>query len=135
MSRFGSTFSLEGSDVDKITNAIQGFSGDSEKEINDYLKTIGNKKLVDSITYVTPISAQRKKHAKDSKPYKTQNYNLSVVVKPKNSFYYLGFVDEGSGTSSKYQAHIGFMSRGVDSTSDEIVNDLLDRLSRRMENI
>ena len=135
MSRFGSTFSLEGSDVDKITNAIQAFSGDSEKEINDYLKTVGSKKLVDSITYVTPVSAQRKKHAKDSKPYKTQNYNLSVVVKPKNSFYYLGFVDEGSGTSSKYQAHIGFMGRGVESTSNEIVNDLLDRLSRRMEDI
>lgn len=133
MSRFGSTFSLEGSDVDKITNAIQGFSGNAEKEINDYLKTVGSKKLVDSITYVTPVSAQRKKHAKDSKPYKIQNYNLSVVVKPKNNFYYLGFVDEGSGTSSKYQAHIGFMGRGVESTSNEIVNDLLDRLSRRME--
>ena len=135
MSRFGSTFNLYSSDVDKIVKSIQGFSGNAEREINDYLKTVGNKKLVDSITYVTPVSAQRKKHAKDSKPYKTQNYNLSVVIKPKSSFYYLGFVDEGSGTSSKYQAHIGFMSRGVESTSDEIVNDLLDRLSRRMEDI
>ncbi|MDU2692797.1 MAG: hypothetical protein DBY41_08545 [Clostridium sp.] len=135
MSRFGSTFNLYSSDVDKIVKSIQGFSGNAEREINDYLKTVGNKKLVDSITYVTPVSAQRKKHAKDSKPYKTQNYNLSVVIKPKSSFYYLGFVDEGSGTSSKYQAHIGFMSRGVESTSDEIVNNLLDRLSRRMEDI
>lgn len=135
MSRFGSTFSLNGSDVDKIVNAIQGFSGNAEREINDYLKNTGSKKLVESITYVTPVSVQKKKHAKDSKPYKTENYNLSVVIKPNNKYYYLGFVDEGSGTSSKYQAHMGFMNRGVESTTDEIVNDLLNKLSRRMEEI
>ncbi len=135
MSRFGSTFKLYSSDVDKIVKSIQGFSGNAEREINDYLKNTGSKKLVDSITYVTPVSKQRKKHAKDSKPYKTENYNLSVVIKPKSNFYYLGFVDEGSGTSSKYQAHMGFMNRGVESTADTIVNDLLDRLSRKMEEI
>lgn len=135
MSRFGSTFSMYSSDVDKIVKSIQGFSGNAEKEVNDYLKNTGSKKLVESITYVTPVSKQNKRHAKDSKPYKTENYNLSVVIKTKSPFYYLGFVDEGSGTSSKYQSYVNFMSNGAEFTTNEIVNDLLDRLSRRMEEI
>lgn len=132
MSRFRSTFNMYSSDVDKIVNSIKEFSGNAEREINDYLKTIGNKKLVEAVTYVTPVSVLGKKHAKHNKPYKTENWNLSVVISPKKEFYYLGFVDEGSGTSYR-QNHKDFMRRGLEDASESIVNDLVDRLSDKME--
>lgn len=120
-------FELKLEDVIRINDIIKSYSGDAEKQINDYLSGPGKIKIINSIVNLIPVSDKDKKHAKNSKPLKGVNYNLSLTIRSKRQFNYLYFPQMAEGTS-KNNTPNDFMEKGVDSIYDSVVNDLIERL-------
>lgn len=120
-------FELKLEDVKRINDIIKSYSGDAEKQINDYLSGPGKIKIINSIVNLIPVSDKDKKHAKDSKPLEGVNYNLSLTIRSKRQFNYLYFPQMAEGTS-KNNTPNDFMEKGVDSIYDSVVNDLIERL-------
>lgn len=129
-------FSLNDKDVDRIKKSILNLGGSSENVINDYLHGEGAERIVTGITKFIPVSKRKKKHAKTSKWYKQNNYNLAVAIENstsgKNSFYYLYYVATGTGTSEKKGPN-DFMNKGMDTEYNNVVNGLINEIEKNIE--
>lgn len=125
-------FKLNYDDNKKITNAIKSFKGDAEKTINDYLRNEGKDILINEITQKIPISQKGKKHAKTHKWYKTEFYNLAIVVSTSTNYYYLKFVNDGTGTSRKGD-HAGFVEESGKKASEKITIGLIKKLEENLK--
>ena len=129
-------FELQDKDVERIKKSISNLGGSSENVINKYLHNKGGQKIVTGITKFIPVSKRDKRHAKTSKWYKQNNYNLAVAIENstggKNSFYYLYYVATGTGTSEKNGPN-DFMNKGMDKEYKSIVNDLIEEIDKNIE--
>lgn len=128
-------FELKDKDVERIKQAITKLGDSSESAINKYLHNTGGEKIAKGITNYIPVSKRKKKHAKNSKWYKQNNYNLAVGVENstsgKNSFYYLYYVATGTGTSKKNGPN-DFMKKGMDQEYNDIVNGLVNEIEQNI---
>lgn len=134
-----SRFVLHDEDIERVKAGIARCGTESEKTINDYLHNVAGEKLAKSITRFLPRSAVNKSnHAKDSKWWEQDNYNLAVSIsnslkgKRGTSFYYLYYVATGTGTSKKKGAN-EFMEKGMDAEYNNIVDGLLNALNEKIE--
>ena len=72
--------------------------------------------------------------ASQTDPFTLKEENLAVIVKTKGPYHYLYFPDDGSNT----QHHFGnqqFMFDGANASEDKIVNEVIDELVKRLEEI
>lgn len=131
-----SKFELKYDDVERLKTAIGNCGSSSEKIINDFLHDKGAKLITDSITRFITVSQKGKRHAKGSKWYVQENYNLAVNIsnnsKGKKSFYYLYYVATGTGTSKDKGAN-DFMDKGMDKVYDQVVEELLNKVTENIE--
>lgn len=125
-------FTLQDSDVKRIQDQIERFPKNAEKKINDYLKKEGKETLIQGVTKYTPVSNRKKKHARNSKPYKGTNGNLSVKIESKSPYNYLYFPNAGTGTSKRNPRNEGFMQDGIDAIHNQVINDLLDAIGKEI---
>jgi hypothetical protein len=124
-------FELKAEQLDKITDAIKQAGADAETAINTYLQNTAPDLVKTSITDLIPISNRTKKHAKTSNPFEHQNFNLALSVKSRSPFYYLKFINDGTGTSKGKNA-LEFMERGLDAKVDEMTDGMLDEINNIM---
>ena len=125
-------FSMDAEDVQRIQEAIMNFGDGAEQVINDFLKNEANKMFTEAIVNLIPVSDRNKKHAKNSNPIKgEQKQNLALYIHSKTSYNYLYFPDEGEGTSLGQNPH-DFMGKGVEAKSDDVVNQILDKLQNNL---
>lgn len=124
-------FSLNDAQLDKITDAIKQAGADAETAINTYLQNTAPDIVKTSITDLIPISNRTRKHAKTSKPFEHQNFNLALQVKSRRPFYYLKFINDGTGTSKGKNA-LEFMERGLDAKVEEMTDGMLDAINEIM---
>lgn len=138
MAKVKTEFSLNYADFERIRQAILRCGNTSEPVINNYLHNIGGPNITKSITKFIPRSDRDKIHAKDSNWSEQQNYNLAVNIsnslrgKRGTSFYYLYYVVTGTGTSAKKGPN-DFMKKGLNQEYDNVVNGILDDLSKNIE--
>lgn len=138
MPSISSKFTLRDTDIERLKSSISNCGESSERVINDYLHNKGGKKITDSITRFIPVSKKGKRHAKNSKWYAQDDYNLAVNIsnslegKRGTSFYYLYYVATGTGTSRKKGSN-KFMDKGMDKVYDQVVDELLDELGKNIE--
>ncbi len=124
----GAGFSLHDEDVNKLIDAIQGFEGDAEDALSDYIKNEVPDIAKPSIQNLIPVSDRNKTHAKTSAPFtEDMEGKLSIYIHTKKQWHYLYFPDEGEGTSKGQMPH-DFMMQGVESEYDTLVNGLLESL-------
>lgn len=123
---------MDSKDMEKIKEAIEKLPYNTEKTINDYLRNEGEKILIDEITNKIPISKKGKKHAKTHKWFQSKFYNLSIVVTTASQYYYLYFVNEGSGTSKKGN-YVDFFEDGGEKASKKITEGLIKKLDENLE--
>ncbi|UFU00368.1 hypothetical protein KO561_05325 [Radiobacillus kanasensis] len=118
----------------KIPNNIEGI-------INSYLHNEGAAKTVKHITHLMPISIRDKRHARNSKWWKIEDFNLGFTVKARGgaasnpgSFGYLVFPNEGRGPHNPLEQR--FMEGGLESSINDILfgrNSLNDHIDRYLE--
>lgn len=124
----GASFTLNDDDINNLIEAIQKFEGSAEDAIGEYLKEEVPGIVKPSIQNLIPVSDRDKRHAKTSAPFtEDMEGKLSIYIHTKKQWHYLYFPDEGEGTSKGQQPH-DFMSQGVESEYDTLVNGMLDSL-------
>lgn len=131
----GVDFSLKEEDLGRIQEAIMDFGDDAERVVNDCLANDVKDKFITSITNLMPVSNKNKRHAKSSNPLdgKVRN-NLTLWIHTKSKFNYLYFPQNAEGTSKRNSPN-DFMEKGIEVEYDNVVNEMLEKLQRRMEEI
>lgn len=133
-----SYFELDASQNDVILKTIEEFSDGSEAEsiINEYLGGEGGDLLKEGIQNLLPVSGRtwkgKKRAAKSADPFKKTKGNLSVKISTKGVYHYLYFPDDGSNTERHY-GNQQFMFGGASAQADNIANEIINRLLKRME--
>lgn len=133
-----SYFELDVRQCDEIVKVIENFADGSEAEkiINEYLTGEGGDLLKQSIHDLLPVSGRtwkrKKRAAKLTDPFKKTSGNLSVKISTKGAYHYLYFPDDGSNTE-RHRGNQQFMFQGASNKSDEIANEVIDRLLERLE--
>lgn len=131
-------FGLKYEDIEKLNKKLLKINESKEKTINDCLKEIASPKVTRSVTSFLPVSEKGNRHAKKSKWYEVEYYNLSFVLsnslkgKRGTSFYYLYYPATGTGTSNKKGPN-DFLGKGIDKEYNNIVSDLLNALDKKIE--
>ena len=124
-------FELKREDVEKIKKMIESVPQNAEDTINNYLHEIGKKKLINSITNYIPVSPKTNIHAKESKWYKTKDFNLAVQISNARKFYYIYFPLTATGTSVNNSPN-DFFTKGVDEIYDDVVSEMLEELKNNL---
>lgn len=132
-------FELKGKEVEDIRRLINKLGPFSERTINDCLHKQGGETLQKYLTMFMPRSDRDKVHAKDSKWWVQDNYNLAVAIsnkttgtKGKNNFYYLFYPATATGTS-KYVTGDTFTEEGLEHSKYEIIYDLEQALMKNID--
>lgn len=128
-------FSIKENDLERIQEAIINFGDDAENAINECLANEVKNTLITSITNFIPVSKQNKKHAKSSNPLQGDvRNNLTLLIRTKPKFNYLYFPQNAEGQSRNDPPN-NFMEKGINNEYDNVINTILDKLQRRMEEI
>ena len=133
-----SYFYLDAKEFDKVAQTIEKYSDRSvaEQIINDYLANEGGKKIKEYIRAILPVSGRtwngKKTAASQTDPFRIQGENLAVKVYTKGNYHYLYSPDDGSNTR-RHRGDQQFMFRGAEKAGDEIVNGVIDKLVKRLE--
>lgn len=118
---------------DELLVRMERYSSESERLINEALKSKGSAIAVDRITEKIPVSEadlrRGHQHAKNSRPLKTQYINLGSIIRPTRKFEYLKYPDLGIGTSKRNQPD-EFMRRGLGLALDPITELLIRQFDK-----
>lgn len=134
------TFKLDAEQFDALQNAIRQYPENAERTINDVLHNEGGMLINDEIMRLLPSSGRtwrgKRKPAKQAKPFSQLNENLSVTVRTVHAYNYLYFPDDGTNT----KRHIGykgnprgFMFKGAENQTGEIIDRCINRLIEKWE--
>ena len=122
------TWSLTLKGHDELLVKMEKYSSESERVINQVLKSHGSDIAVKKIEQLIPVSEGQlrkgHKHAKFSSPLQVEHVNLGFIVRPKKKFDYLKYPDLGIGHSKNNQPE-EFMKRGLQIALDPITDELL----------
>lgn len=135
-------FGLSAESMEKLATAIKAYGPDAEKKITEYLHGKGYDVLSSGVQNAIPVSdslkkhgkKQPKSHARDKQALKDKDKgtNLSVIIGSIPSRNYLYFPDDGSNTIH-HAGNQQFFKAGVEKKEAEVINELLDILSFKME--
>lgn len=134
------TFKLDAAQIERLQAAIQRYSKNAERTINDVLHNEGGRLINDEIMRLLPASGRtwkgKKKAAKLAQPFTQKDGNLAVTIHTKNAYHYLYFPDDGTNTKN----HIGyrgepreFMFKGAENQTGEIIDRCINRLIKEWE--
>lgn len=131
---------LDARQFDTLQRAMQLYSGNAERTVNDVLHNEGGKLISDEIMRLLPESGRtwkgKRAAAKRAKPFTQVNENLAVVVRTVSAYNYLYFSDDGTNT----RRHVGykgrpreFMQKGAENQTGVIIDRCINRLIERWE--
>lgn len=122
------TWELTINGQDELLVKMEKYASESERIINDVLKSKGPEIAIKKIEPLIPVSEERlrkgHKHAKFSSPFKAAHENLKFIIRPKPSFAYIKFPELGIGHSKNNEPE-EFMKRGLSMSLDPITEELL----------
>lgn len=133
-----SYYELDVRQYESIINVVEQFSdgGEAEQVINEFLRTSGGDQIEQRIKELLPVSGRtwrgKKAAASSTNPFKKVSGNLSVTIRTKGGYHYLYFPDDGSDTEKHY-GNQQFMFKGASDKSEEIGNQIIDKLLKRLE--
>lgn len=129
-------FKIEFGKVDKLTEALEAYEGDSEKAINAILHEEAGDLIQEQIKKIMPVSGRhwkgKKAGAKSAKSLKNVVGNLSVTVTTTKNYQYLYFPDDGTST----RRHVGeqyFFYRGGEAAQGEVIDRCINKLINTFE--
>ena len=132
-------FNLKGlENFQTLENQIKKLPGVAEKVINEYLHEVAMPKAVSNIKNEMPVSNRKhskglpKTKAKYGDSLKGIGNNLGFMVITTNQYQYLSFPALGIGKSRKNKPD-DFMNRGMEKIVSKTINDLEEKLLKKME--
>lgn len=122
-------FELKALGLDRLYEQIREYPQNAEEKITGYLHAKGYERMERSIQNAIPVSARRKKHARDAKALmdREKDSNLSVTIGTREKYHYLYFPDDGS-TTLHHAGNQQFFEKGVEKEETNIINEMLDLL-------
>ena len=138
MASVTSRFDMKIEDIERLQRSIMAIGNGAEKIINQHVHTVTAEQIVEGATRFIPVSKKGKRHAKRNKWWEQKNYNLATAIETSQkgrrgtSFYYLYYVVTGTGTSYE-KGKRDFMSKGLETKYDEIVETLFEELDEYIE--
>lgn len=124
-------FEFDYSQLRVLEEKLKRIPSKTEQTLNDVLHKTGVQIVQDNIINKMPISAKQKKHAKTSKPLKSNNFNLGFEITPKRQFNYLVFPNNALGTSIDNQAQ-EFMETGLELSTDDIIEKINQEIDKKI---
>lgn len=116
-------FQLNAAESERVEKAMALIPDESERMVNDVLKSKGAKKAVQAIIQFTPISNRQKEHAKTSNPLRQVFINLGFEITTKANFRYLVFPNDGRGRSNPVKQK--FFEDGLEKVTESILDDVV----------
>ncbi|MBP3951127.1 hypothetical protein [Bacillus suaedae] len=125
-------FEFDYKELSALEDKLRKLPDNVEKIINDVLHKTGIELVTDSIIERMPLSDKKKKHAKTSKPFRSEKFNLGFEIKPKRQFYYLVFPNDALGTSlGKNEQE--FMEIGLERSINKIVEEINAKADEKLK--
>ncbi|MGQ4666527.1 hypothetical protein ACUIJN_11915 [Metabacillus halosaccharovorans] len=125
-------FELDYKDLEKLQEKFKKVPDEVEKTINSFLHKQGVEIMINDVLADMPISERNKRHARQSKPLTSVNFNLGFELKPKPRFRYLVFPDKALGTSINNTAE-EFMEKGLNKSTQKIINGLNEQIDQKIK--
>ncbi|MCV9886240.1 hypothetical protein [Metabacillus halosaccharovorans] len=125
-------FELDYKDFEKLQEKFKKIPDEVEKTINSFLHKQGVEIMTNDVLANMPISNRNKRHARQSKPLTSVNFNLGFELKPKPRFRYLVFPDKALGTSINSTAK-EFMEKGLNKSTQKIINGLNEQIDQKIK--
>ena len=127
------SFTMDYSEIDSLTTAMQQYGEGALREINDVLHGEGGAKIKEAIQLLIPASGRTWKGKKApasvaNSLQQVNNEQLAVTIKSRSAYNYLYFPDDGSNTLH----HAGgqhFMQQGAEDTADQIIEMCVGKLT------
>lgn len=127
-------FEFDYTELKKLEEKLKQIPTHTEKTINDVLHKTGVRIATDHIVSRMPISKKKKKHARNSNPLTSVNFNLGFELKPKKRFNYLVFPDRALGTSHQKRPQ-EFMEKGLDLSTRKIIEEINEEIDRKIKEV
>lgn len=132
-------FSLSSEDMEKLEGALKNIHEGGEDLVNKVLHDESTKSAPKSIQGLINIGARKKgTHARNSKPFKTDTFNLGFFIKTKGgaaknkgSWGYLIFPDEGRGIRNPREQN--FTERGLEKERPKTVDRLMEVITNKIQ--
>ena len=130
------SFTMDYSEIDTLSTAMENYGDGALREINDVLHGKGGEKIKEAIQLLIPASGRtwKGKKAPASVANSLQQMNnetLAVTIKSRTAYNYLYFPDDGSNTLH----HAGgqhFFQSGAEDTADQIIELCVGKLSEAL---
>ena len=124
-------FEFDYSQLRELEEKLKKIPSKTEQTINDVLHKTGVKIVQDNIIDHMPLSDKKKKHAKNSNPLRSKNFNLGFEIMPKRQFNYLVFPNKALGTSLGNRA-LEFMETGLELSTEDIIEKINQEIDKKM---
>lgn len=131
-------FELKSEDLQRLETVLRELPNKGEEEINKVLHKESAEKVIRSIQDLIKVSswnpkAPKKKgtHARYGKPFRIIPFNLGFFIRTYPKYGYLVFPDEGRGIRNPVEQN--FTGRGIEKERPDVVNRLMEVLTRKIE--
>jgi hypothetical protein len=127
-------YELDHSELKKLEDKFKRIPNNVENIINSYLHKDGAEHTAEAITKFIRVSdpwIPKARHAKTTKWWTIDKENLGFTIKPKESFGYLVFPNEGRGPRNPLEQR--FMERGLSKSINDIMDGLNERIDQYLE--
>lgn len=126
------SITLDYSEIDSLSSAMEQYGTGALREINDVLHGEGGEKIKQAIQLLIPASGRTWKGKKAPASVadalqQVNNEQLAVTIKSRTAYNYLYFPDDGSNTLH----HAGgqhFFQSGAEDSADQIVEMCVSKL-------
>lgn len=126
-------------EVEKLSQALAEFSGDTEETINEVFHSEEVNTLAqNAIKMLMPTSGKKwkgkKPAAKTSNSLRKLDGNLSVTIRTQKAYQYLYFPDDGSQTERHY-GNQRFFARGAENVQGDIIDRCTNALLNNLKGV
>lgn len=128
-------WNMDDKETQKLIENIQRTGARAEQIISRVMQSYAGSRIIEKITPMLPESGRKwrgkRKAARQAQPLRTENKDLSVIVRSKSPYHYLYFPDDGSNTVH-HHGDQRFMYRGAEAAVPDIIEQCITEITEEI---
>ena len=128
-------WNMDDKETQKLIENIQRTGARAEQIISRVMQSYAGSRIIKKITPMLPESGRKwrgkRKAARQAQPLRTENKDLSVIVRSKSPYHYLYFPDDGSNTVH-HHGDQRFMYRGAEAAVPDIIEQCITEITEEI---